>query len=166
MIFVTVGSDTPFDRLIKTVDRWAFGNGRRDVFAQIGKNAWKPQFVAYSDMLGPRDFTHHVKAARVVVGHAGMGTILTALQLKTPLLVMPRRGGMGETRNDHQMDTARMLESIDGIDVALDERELVEKLRGIDDEKNFVTISSHAEESLTASIRDFIHQNRKSWAIQ
>lgn len=162
MIFVTVGSDTPFDRLIKTIDRWAFENGRRDVFAQIGKNAWKPQFMAYSEMLGPRDFRRHVNAARVVVGHAGMGTILTALQLNTPLLVMPRRGAMGETRNDHQMDTARELECIDGVDVALDEGELVEKLRGIDDEKNFVTISSHAEESLTASIREFIHQNKNS----
>ena len=69
---------------------------------------------------------------------------------------------MGETRNDHQMDTARKLECIDGVDVALDEGELVEKLRRIDDEKLFVTISSQAEESLTASIRDFIHQNKKS----
>jgi UDP-N-acetylglucosamine transferase subunit ALG13 len=98
----------------------------------------------------------------VVVGHAGMGTILTALQLNTPLLVMPRRGAMGETRNDHQMDTARELECIDGVDVAFNEGELLEKLRGIDDEKNFVNISSHAEESLTASIREFIHQNKKS----
>jgi UDP-N-acetylglucosamine transferase subunit ALG13 len=162
MIFVTVGSDTPFDRLIKTIDRWAFENSRRDVFAQIGRNAWKPQFIAYSEMLGPHDYKRHVNAARVVVGHAGMGTILTALQLNTPLLVLPRRGAMGETRNDHQMDTARELECIDGVDVAFNEGELLEKLRGIDDEKNFVNISSHAEESLTASIREFIHQNKKS----
>ena len=162
MIFVTVGSDTPFDRLIKTIDRWAFENSRRDVFAQIGRNAWKPQFVAYSEMLGPHDFKRHVNAARVVVGHAGMGTILTALQLNTPLLVMPRRGAMGETRNNHQVDTARELECIKGVDVAIDERSLIEKLQFIDDAKNSVTISSHADESLTSSIREFIHRHKQS----
>ena len=162
MIFVTVGSDTPFDRLIQTVDRWAFENGRRDVYAQIGKNSWKPQYVAYSEMLGPRDFMRHVKAARVLVAHAGMGTILSALQVQRPLLVMPRRGAMGETRNDHQFDTASKLRGIEGIDVALDETELMRKLAKIDSFKAAGPIANHAEESLTASIREFIHRQKIS----
>jgi UDP-N-acetylglucosamine transferase subunit ALG13 len=160
MIFVTVGSDTPFDRLVKAVDRWAFGNGRRDVYAQIGKNSWKPQFVAYTEMLGPSDFKRHVMAAKVIVAHAGMGTILSALQFQKPLLVMPRRGPKGETRNDHQYDTALKLSGIDGIDVALDECELIQKLETIDDYQTVGSISNHAEESLTASIRNFIHGQR------
>ena len=157
MIFVTVGSDTPFDRLIRTVDRWAFENGRRDVYAQIGKKSWKPQYVAYSEMLGPDDFKRHVIAAKVVVAHAGMGTILSVLQHQTPLLVMPRRGVMGETRNDHQFDTASELRGIGGIDVVFDEIELLRKLEKIDDLKTAGSISKHAEESLMASIREFIH---------
>lgn len=36
MIFVTVGHQTPFDRLIRLVDRWAEENMRHDLFAQIG----------------------------------------------------------------------------------------------------------------------------------
>ena len=158
MIFVTVGSDTPFDRLIRTVDRWAFENGRRDVYAQIGKNSWRPQYVAYSEMLGPSDFKRHVMAARVIVAHAGMGTILSALQLQKPLLVMPRRGALGETRNDHQADTAAELCDIEGIDVAIDESELLSKLGKIDHSKPSGSISNHAEESLTNSIREFIHR--------
>jgi len=158
MIFVTVGSDTPFDRLIKAVDRWAFEKGRRDVYAQIGKNAWTPQYVAYSEMLGPSDFSRHVKAASVIVAHAGMGTILSALQLAKPLLVMPRRGVLGETRNDHQFDTATELGGIEGIDVAIDEHELICKLAKIDELKAVAPISNHADESLTESIREFIHR--------
>jgi len=157
MIFVTVGSDTPFDRLIKTIDRWAFENGRSDVYAQIGKNSWKPQYIAYSDILGPGDFKRHVMAAKVIVAHAGMGTIISALQHQKPLLVMPRRGAMGETRNDHQFDTASELRDIGGIDVAFDEIELLLKLEKIDDVKTASSISNYAEESLTASIREFIH---------
>jgi len=162
MIFVTVGSDTPFDRLIKAVDRWAFENSRRDVYAQIGKNSWKPQFVAYTEMLGPSNFKRHVMAAKVIVAHAGMGTILSALQLQKPLLVMPRRGPMGETRNDHQYDTALKLSGIDGIDIALDECELIQKLETIDDYQTAGSITNHAEESLTAIIRNFIHGQRIS----
>jgi UDP-N-acetylglucosamine transferase subunit ALG13 len=162
MIFVTVGSDTPFDRLIKTIDRWAFQYGRRDVFAQIGRHAWKPQFISFSEMLAPCEFKCHVIAARVVIGHAGMGTILTALQLTRPVLVMPRRGILGETRNDHQLDTAKQLSGIDGIDVALDEESLFQKLCGIDEATGACAISNHAEERLTTCIREFIHNGKNA----
>ena len=37
MIFVTVGTDSPFDRLMQVVDEWAAASGRTDVFAQIGE---------------------------------------------------------------------------------------------------------------------------------
>lgn len=157
MIFVTVGSDTPFDRLIRLIDRWAFQNGRRDVFAQIGKHAWRPQFIQYAEMLAPEEFKHHVRAARVVIGHAGMGTILTSLHFTRPVLVMPRRGNFGETRNDHQLDTAEHLSGVIGVDVAIDEDSLIAKLSGIDEARSVPSISSHAEEQLTNCIHEFIH---------
>ena len=109
MIFVTVGSDIPFDRLIKAVDRWAGGQRRHDVFAQIGRGGWEPSFISFAAMLEPPAFNEYLAASEMVVGHAGMGTILSALQNSKPILVMPRRGQLGETRNDHQMATARQL---------------------------------------------------------
>ena len=45
MIFVTVGTDGPFDRLISTVDQWAGENGRSDVVAQVGRSTLEPRFV-------------------------------------------------------------------------------------------------------------------------
>lgn len=36
MIFVTVGTQVQFDRLIRTVDEWAGARARSDIFAQIG----------------------------------------------------------------------------------------------------------------------------------
>ena len=44
-------------------------------------------------------------AAAAIVAHAGMGTILTALETGKRLLVMPRRAALGEHRNDHQLAT-------------------------------------------------------------
>ena len=109
MIFVTVGSDIPFDRIIHAVDRWACARDRQDVFAQIGRGGWQPQFISFAEMLEPAEFRERLTASRIIVGHAGMGTILSALQYSKPILVMPRRGSLGETRNDHQMATARQL---------------------------------------------------------
>jgi UDP-N-acetylglucosamine transferase subunit ALG13 len=56
-----------------------------------------------------REFLDCVRSAHMVVAHAGMGTILTALQYGTPIVVMPRLARYREMRNDHQVDTVKML---------------------------------------------------------
>jgi UDP-N-acetylglucosamine transferase subunit ALG13 len=157
MIFVTVGSDIPFDRLVRTVDRWAGLRDRRDVFAQIGHGGWRPGFIEHSAMLEPAEFTRRLAASRIVIGHAGMGTILSALQYSKPVLVMPRRGALGETRNDHQLATARQLMAMNKIRVAFDDDELFESLDRIDHLTPDDPIMPHAEERLIRMLRDFIH---------
>ena len=49
MIFVTVGTQLPFDRLIRAVDNWAKAAGRRDVFAQIGPASYRPLHIDSAD---------------------------------------------------------------------------------------------------------------------
>ena len=159
MIFVTVGSDTPFDRLIRTVDQWARDNDRRDVFAQIGMDAWQPEFIPYSAMLSPAEFRKQLESAHVVVAHAGMGTILSALQACKPLLVTPRRGHLGETRNDHQMDTASQLLELGKINVAFDEEELMGCLNRLHEFSPKEAISPFADPELVGALQAFIHKN-------
>jgi UDP-N-acetylglucosamine transferase subunit ALG13 len=65
-----------------------------------------------------------MKEAELVVAHAGMGSIITALRYQRPLLIMPRRAALGEHRNDHQVATAKWLIDRPGIEVAWDESEL------------------------------------------
>ena len=158
MIFVTVGSDIPFDRLIRTVDQWARKRGRTDVFAQIGRGGWEPEYISSAPLLEPAEFKERLLASNVVVGHAGMGTILTALQQSKPVLVMPRRGKLGETRNDHQMATARHLSKLGKINVALDEEELSLALDSLESLGSGETISPYAEIALTNALRGFIHR--------
>lgn len=59
-----------------------------------------------------------------MVAHAGMGSVLTALEHDKPMLLMPRRAALLETRNDHQVATLRWLESKPGIYPADDEAAL------------------------------------------
>ena len=46
MIFVTIGSMFPFDRLIRVMDDWTARSGRKDVLAQIGNGGYVPQHMS------------------------------------------------------------------------------------------------------------------------
>jgi UDP-N-acetylglucosamine transferase subunit ALG13 len=128
MIFLTVGAQMPFDRLVRAVDAWAARGGNDGVFAQIGRARYRPAHLHYTEFLDPRAFREAFTSARVIVAHPGMGTIINALELRKPILVMPRRGDLAETRNDHQLATAERFRELGLVEVALDERELTDRL--------------------------------------
>jgi UDP-N-acetylglucosamine transferase subunit ALG13 len=94
--------------------------------------------------------------ADVIVAHAGMGSIITALELSIPIIVMPRKADLGEHRNDHQIATAKRFLEQGRIHVAFDEIELTEKLDQLDDLKVLGDISSHASPGLLDTISAFI----------
>jgi len=109
VIFVTIGSMFPFDRLIREMDRWANDNRRYDVFAQIGNGDYIPANMDYVRKLSQSDFTYTMAKAEVIVAHAGMGTVITAGQIGTPLVLLPRIHAWGEHTSDHQIATANWL---------------------------------------------------------
>jgi len=156
VIFVTVGHQMAFDRLVTAVDRWASLRGRKDVFAQIGDSALRPPSIDWVARLSPDEFRKAMGRADAVVAHAGMGTILSALELGKPILVLPRRAAFRETRNDHQIATARRLGRRPGIAVAMDEDALPAMLDGLDDLRPGERISSHASPELLAAVRNFV----------
>jgi UDP-N-acetylglucosamine transferase subunit ALG13 len=156
MIFVTVGAQMPFDRLIRTVEEWATSRGRIDIFAQIGASDFCPKSIETTRFLDPQEFRKRVEAASVIVAHAGMGSIITALEYGKPIIVMPRRGNLKETRNDHQVATATRLSEQGRITVALDERELIKKLNQFVTSQAKGQIAPHASPHLIATLRNFI----------
>ncbi len=128
MIFVTVGEQLPFDRLIRTVDECAPTLSEK-IFAQIGRSKIQPKNIQFKGFLDPDEFSNTFDTASLVIAHAGMGTIITALELGKPIIVMPRQAALGEHRNDHQFATAKRFLKLHYIAVAFDERELKEKLK-------------------------------------
>ncbi len=156
MIFVTVGTDLPFDRMVRVIDDWARTRQRQDVFAQIGEGAWEPENIRFANFLQPPEFLEHFKAARVIISHAGMGTILSALHHGKPILVMPKRASLGEHRNEHQLATARRMMELGNVNVAFDEVELREKLEHLEDLNPPRPIGDSASEGLLRGLREFI----------
>jgi UDP-N-acetylglucosamine transferase subunit ALG13 len=130
MIFLTVGTLFPFDRLVQIVDS-AVGRSliEDEVFAQIGRNSFKPKNMEYIDLLDKDCFDEKVNEAVYLIGHAGVGTITMALDYGKPLLVMPRLKRFKEHVNDHQVATARKFEQLGHILAVYEVEELPDKIR-------------------------------------
>jgi len=124
MIFLTVGTQVPFDRLVKTVDDFCAENNGLEVIAQIGGGEYKPRRFEFMDQLSITEFDRLFERASLVISHAGMGSILTALSNAKPVLIMPRRADLNEHRNDHQLGTAKQFANKKGCFVFNDLNEL------------------------------------------
>lgn len=159
MIFVTVGAQMPFDRLIRAVDVWSGLRQNHKVFAQIGPSSYRPKNMEFAQFVGPSEFRERVAAAKVVVAHAGMGSIITALEFGKPIIVMPRRGELRETRNDHQVATARHFSKEGRVIAAFDEKQLSENLDQVDElVESIEKIRPQASRLLLSTIRAFIEE--------
>jgi len=111
MIFLTVGTQFPFDRLVKAINELVnCGVITDEVIAQAGYSSYKPKHLTTIDFCSPDEFRKLISSAELVISHAGMGAIAMALGNGKPLLVMPRLKKYGEVVNDHQLDIARKFE--------------------------------------------------------
>jgi UDP-N-acetylglucosamine transferase subunit ALG13 len=133
MIFLTVGTQFPFDRLVEAIDKAAGDNGFDDeIFAQIGNSSYRPRNFKAEQELEKSVFDEHLTRADGVISHAGMGTITLALEHKKPLLVMPRLRKYREAVNDHQLAIAKEFEKLRHLLVAYDASDIpmkIEELR-------------------------------------
>jgi UDP-N-acetylglucosamine transferase subunit ALG13 len=156
MILATVGAQMPFPRMIRALDEWAGSRGREDVLAQIGPTSEHPRHLSWRHFLSPGEFREKMREADVVVSHAGMGTIISALCLRKPIIVMPRLGELRETRNDHQVATARQFSARRGFIVANTAEELKARLDHLDELAAPQGITDIASDELLRTVRSFI----------
>ena len=158
MIFVSVGSQLPFDRLIKTIDEWAATHQNETVFAQIGNSSFTPQNIEFCETIDPISYSKRIKDADLIIAHAGTGTIITALELGTPLLIMPRLAEKGEHRNNHQLATVKRFLNFPLIKVVEDETLLLSTLDQMLKDKAINTdkVTTTVSEELITTIKNFI----------
>ncbi len=130
MIFLTVGTQFPFDRLVRAVDALS-PNGlmQEKIYAQIGDSEYVPAHFEAIPSLEKSVFDETVRNASAIISHAGMGSINLALEYNKPLLVMPRRARFKEVVNDHQVGIARKFADAGHLLLAMDETDLPDKIR-------------------------------------
>jgi len=158
VIFVSVGTQLPFDRLVRVVDQWAVSAGRTDVIAQVGHSSYVPSAIDARPFMSPDEFVRIQRSASLLVAHCGIGSMLSALEIGQPVLMMPRRHSLREHRNDHQIATARHLRTIPGVYIADNERELVESLNRPDALFGAAPISVKAPTRFTGALQSILEE--------
>ena len=131
---------------LRSIDRWC---GR---CLTIGQSM---QDVEHMGLGWHARFQRQFDRARVVVAHAGTGTMIECMLRGTPVIVMPRSAALHETRNDHQFATARKFATRSGVFVAWDETELPALLDRAATLAGGTAIKPHADESLLTALRAF-----------
>lgn len=113
MIFVTVGThNQPFNRLIEKVEQLKeSGLIKEEVVQQIGYSPFSSESSKVVQFLTAEDMAYNVANARVVITHAGPGSINLIETMGRPFLIVPRNYLYGEHVDNHQVLFASFLES-------------------------------------------------------
>ena len=154
MIFVTIGTQAPFDRFVKVIYEVA-PQLDEEIIAQVHHCGFELQHIKTINFLAPDEFNELFAKARLIVSHAGMGTILSAMQQHKPIIIFPRIAALGEHRNEHQLATAQRFKELGTVYVAMNEEELKELILR-KDLKCLHEIGESASENLIKSIEEFI----------
>jgi UDP-N-acetylglucosamine transferase subunit ALG13 len=161
VIFVTIGSLLPFDRLIRAVDEIAPSWPEQRFHAQIGEGTYRPVNMSYDRMLAASAFAEALRSARLVIAHAGMGSLISAAEAGRPIVAMPRRLACGEISTDHQMATAKRLGQRRGVYLAMDEAGLKQSIeQALHDSAGGESLEPHAPAEFIRRVRNFIHQGQ------
>jgi UDP-N-acetylglucosamine transferase subunit ALG13 len=124
MIFATAGTDRPFDRLLLGLDTWAVSRPHMPILAQTGGSRHHFRAIETVGDLSPPEFRALVEASCIVVAHARMDTAMSAAELGTPLVLMPRRARFEEHEDDHQLEIARDMARLSHVSVVENGEEL------------------------------------------
>jgi len=110
MIFVSVGTmHLGFPRLLRKMDAIAGASGER-VVVQKGHDKTPLEHCEQFAFAPREELFALIREARVVVTHAGIGSVIDVLNTGRPLVVVPRLKRFAEHNNDHQLDLAEAVE--------------------------------------------------------
>jgi UDP-N-acetylglucosamine transferase subunit ALG13 len=127
MIVVTVGTnEQPFDRLVRAA---AGLGGDEPLLVQHGASNVPHGRGEWVDFLPFDELERRVADARVLVCHAGVGSIMLARRCGKRPIVMPRRHKFGEAVDDHQLPLARRLARAGLVTLVEDEAALAAAIR-------------------------------------
>lgn len=109
MILVLLGTqDKPFNRLLEAISKAKKNKVIKDkVVAQIGCTTFEDENIDTFDFKSKEEIEKLIDKARIVITHAGVGTITECLQRNKKVIVVPRLKKYGEHTNDHQLQITK-----------------------------------------------------------
>jgi UDP-N-acetylglucosamine transferase subunit ALG13 len=149
MIFVTIGTSEPFDRLLAAVGELGV---HEEMVAQVGASSTRPRHATCHEFLSFDETLAYMREARVVIAHAGVGTVLSALRVGQIPVVSPRLQQFGEAVDDHQVPFSRRLAELGYVRLVEDLSELEGAVSTTVADQRTQTVSS----ALSLELRDYI----------
>jgi len=152
VIFVTVGTSVPFDRLMAALAVLE----DEELIVQTGNSANVPaaaravRFMPYDEVVAL------IGRARAVVAHAGVGTVLTCLAAGKVPYVMPRLAAFREAVDDHQVDFARRMADAGLVRVVDHPDELAVQLRN---GHEAATVAARPATALVDELRRYLEES-------
>jgi UDP-N-acetylglucosamine transferase subunit ALG13 len=127
MILVTVGThEQPFDRLVEAATALPCDE---ELIVQYGTSTRPSGRGEWVDFMSFDELAELASRARVVVCHAGVGSIVLARRYGHRPIIMPRRPRFGEHVDEHQMSLTRRLEKAGLVTVVEDAEQLAAAVR-------------------------------------
>jgi UDP-N-acetylglucosamine transferase subunit ALG13 len=126
-LFVTLGTIQPyrFDALVDAV--LATGLANDETVWQLGATTREDLPGTASLQIQSADFERCASEADVVITHAGVGTIMTLLDMGIYPVVVPRKAKRKEHVDDHQVQIAGLLQSR-GVSLVTDAEQLTREM--------------------------------------
>ncbi len=124
---------------------------------QHGPSPIRPPRAELVDFLPFEDMVETIRRARVVVTHAGVGSIMVALANAKRPIVVPRRKSFGEAVDDHQLQLGRRFAAAGLVTLVETPEALGEAL--LRDQAS-APPSCRQSSSLAADLRSFLEAHR------
>lgn len=133
LIFVTLGTqDKKFKRLLDAIEKIEINE---KIIAQTGSTDFKSSKMEIHKFLSSDKFEEYMKDARIIISHAGVGTIIKGLELGKTMIVAPRLKEYKEHVNNHQLQILQSF-SEEGYIIPLEDFNKLEET--INEASNFI----------------------------
>jgi beta-1,4-N-acetylglucosaminyltransferase len=123
------GMSAPFVRMVRGLAEYAAAHPGEEIWVQHGK-AELPPILSGAPFVQRDVMLERLRAADVVVTHAGCGSLFDAMSLGQTPVVVPRLERFGEHVNDHQLE---LLDALSAEGRILAVRDIAELPRAIDE---------------------------------
>lgn len=160
MIFVTLGTQKfRFNRFVEYLDRYIKDSKLdEEVVIQSGFTVVESEHLKVYDFMSKEAYEEKLSKCRVLITHAGVGSIINGLKKGKKIIVMPRMKKYDEHIDDHQFQIATKFSQLGYILSCNSYDEFVYCIENVD---SFVSSydSLNQKASLQMNLLEYIKQN-------
>lgn len=112
-LFVPLGTQKfPFTRLVEILNKLVNEGiySSEEIVMQASVYEVEPLFRHYN-LIPNEEFNAYINNAEVVITHSGVNSIISCMNLRKNLIIVPRMKCYGEHVDDHQLEIAELMES-------------------------------------------------------